>query len=63
MSMIKGYKHGGRYGYMVHFKYYIRTIKGMSMFFNENLGIRVNNNNLLDTGTWLTSSEFVRLFR
>lgn len=60
MSMIGG---RGKYGYMPLFRYYIRTMGGVKMFFNNNLGIRVNNNNFLDAGTWLTNSEFVRLFR
>ena len=63
MSMMRGLQHGGKYGYVVPFKYYIRTQGGMYMFFNKNLGIRVNNNNLLDAGTWLTNSEYVRLFK
>lgn len=63
MSMIRGLQHGGKYRYIVPLKYYIRTQGGMNMFFNNNLGIRINNNNFLDAGTWLTSSEYVRLFR
>lgn len=63
MSIIRGLQHGGKYRYYAPLKYYIRTQGGMNMFFNNNLGIRINNNNFLNVGTWLTSSEYVRLFR
>lgn len=53
MSMIRGLQRGGKYKYIIPLKYYIRTQDG----------IRINNNNFLDAGTWLTNSEYARLFR